>query len=261
MNNNISVAPLHEDYLAHHQIKGAKWGVMHGPPYPLARGKGGRLPAVKKTTSAAKLRREEKRAAKAESKAEDKKAALRKQIVEHPNKLYKYKDMFSREELESIINDINFDQKLKDVKRNNFKKTVDTVKDAALFVSSVKTIATSAVDTYKAAQNISDILNKKGAFSKDSGDQKTDKKAEVPKSESSKASTPKEAPTKAEEVKAQRSGSQTKTSTDQKLETISKKADQKQDSLSFFRDLSSSEANFNVLEVPMSSLDKLNIKK
>lgn len=26
-----------EDYLIHHQVKGGKWGVMHGPPYPLSR--------------------------------------------------------------------------------------------------------------------------------------------------------------------------------------------------------------------------------
>lgn len=171
MNNLISVAPLCEGgYLAHHQIKGAKWGIMHGPPYPLARGKGGKLPAVKKVTAEAKQRRAEQKAAKQASRAEDKKEALRKYIVEHPNKLYKNKDMFTKAELEDIINEINFDQRLKDVKRNNFKKTVDSIKDVAIFTTSVKNIATSAVDTYKAAKSISDILQKKGAFADTSSD-------------------------------------------------------------------------------------------
>lgn len=197
MNNYISIAPLYEgDYLAHHGIGGMKWGVMHGPPYPLARGKGGKLPKIKKIVKS-RQSKEEKQAAKRALKAEEKKEALKKNIIEHPGKLYKYKDMFTKDELEELIGAINFDQRLKDVKRNNFKKTVDTVKDVAILATSVKNIATSAVDTYKAAQNISDILQKKGAFSdkKDSTSGSDDKKSEAKKESSptpeSKKSEPK----------------------------------------------------------------------
>ena len=28
---------IYKNYLEHHQIKGGKWGVMHGPPYPLSK--------------------------------------------------------------------------------------------------------------------------------------------------------------------------------------------------------------------------------
>lgn len=31
------LAARDDDYLEHHQVKGGKWGVMHGPPYPLSR--------------------------------------------------------------------------------------------------------------------------------------------------------------------------------------------------------------------------------
>lgn len=195
MNNQISVAPLYEDYLAHHQIKGAKWGVMHGPPYPLSRGKGGKLPTVKKVTSEAKKRREEKKAQKAESRAEEKKEQLRKYIVEHPNTLYKHKDMFSRSELEDILKEIDFDQKLKDVNRNQFKKTIDTVKDVATLTISMKNIASGAVDLYKSGKDIQNILKGKGAFKSDSdkkessndskkADKKADQKTESAKKES-----------------------------------------------------------------------------
>lgn len=163
MNNNISVAPLYEGVLSHSGIKGQKWGVMHGPPYPLARGKGGRLPNIKKIV-AARQRKEEQINKKA-LKAEEKKEALKKNIIEHPNKLYKYKDMFSKEELEDILKAIDFDQKLKDVRRGQLKKTVDTAKDIAVGVSAVKNIAMSAVDLYKAGRDITSILKDHGTFS------------------------------------------------------------------------------------------------
>lgn len=35
MNDYISTAPLDGYYLAHHGIKGQKWGIQNGPPYPL----------------------------------------------------------------------------------------------------------------------------------------------------------------------------------------------------------------------------------
>lgn len=181
MNNKISVAPLYEDYLAHHQIKGAKWGVMHGPPYPLSRGKGGKLPAVKKVTSEAKKRREEKKAQKTESRAEEKKEQLRKYIVEHPKTLYKHKDMFSKAELEDILKEIDFDQKLRDVNRNQFKKTIDTVKDVATLTISMKNIASGAVDLYKAGKNIQNIFKGKGVF-----ESNPDKKESSNTSDSSK---------------------------------------------------------------------------
>ena len=35
MKDYVSIAPIYGDYLAHHGIKGQKWGKMNGPPYPL----------------------------------------------------------------------------------------------------------------------------------------------------------------------------------------------------------------------------------
>lgn len=35
MKDLVSIAPIYGDYLAHHGIKGQKWGVKNGPPYPL----------------------------------------------------------------------------------------------------------------------------------------------------------------------------------------------------------------------------------
>lgn len=182
MNTLISIAPLQGDYLEHHQIKGARWGILHGPPYPLARGKGPKK--IKKVTQAA-VERVEKQAEAGVSGAEKKKTELRKYLVEHPNKLYKHKEMFSREELEDILKEIDFDRKLKDVKKTEFKRAIDTVADAAKLAVSVKNITTSAVDIYKSARTINDILNKQGEFApkKEESKQESNKSESKPKTE------------------------------------------------------------------------------
>lgn len=195
MNTLISIAPLQGDYLAHHQIKGARWGVMHGPPYPLVRGKGGAKPKIKKVTKAA-IKRAEKQAEEGISGAEKKKAELRKYIVEHPNKLYKHKEMFSREELEDIMKEIDFDRKLKDVKRNEFSRFVNDVRDVANLTISVKNITGSAIDIYKSANTIGDILAKRGEFS--STPTREESKKESSKSEAKNNEKPKEESSKSE---------------------------------------------------------------
>ena len=188
MNNLISIAPLQGDYLAHHQIKGAHWGILHGPPYPLARGKG---PKKIKKASKEAIKRVEKQAEEGVPGAEKKKAELRKYIVEHPNKLYKHKEMFSREELEDIMKEIDFDHKLKDIKRNEFSRFVNDVRDVANLTISVKNITGSAIDIYKSANTISDILAKRGEFS--SKPTKEESKKESSKSEAKNNEKPKEA--------------------------------------------------------------------
>ena len=190
MNNKISVAPLYGETLSHSGIKGQKWGIMHGPPYPLARGKAGRLPKIKKIVKS-RQSKEEKQATKRALKAEEKKEALKKNIIEHPSKLYKYKDMFSKEELEDILKAIDFDQKLKDVRRGQLKKTIDTAKDIAIGVTAVKNIAMSAVDLYKSGRDITSILKDHGTFSevqeRKKAAEETAKKASSPTPESKKS--------------------------------------------------------------------------
>lgn len=188
MNTLISIAPLQGDYLAHHQIKGAHWGILHGPPYPLARGKG---PKKIKKASKEAIKRVDKQAEEGVPGAEKKKAELRKYIVEHPNKLYKHKEMFSKEELEDILKEIDFDRKLKDVKRNEFSRFVSDVRDVANLAISVKNITGSAVDIYKSANTIGDILAKRGEFASKQDSSKSESKPKTedkPKQESSKKS-------------------------------------------------------------------------
>lgn len=66
---------LDAEYLEHHQIKGAKWGVKRGPPYPL---ESGIRTKIKKFSSAAKKRIEENRKQKQKKQEEEKKASADK---------------------------------------------------------------------------------------------------------------------------------------------------------------------------------------
>lgn len=59
------LASLDPEYIEHHQIKGAKWGVKRGPPYPL---QSGIRTKIKKVTQAAKNRVAANRKARAERK-------------------------------------------------------------------------------------------------------------------------------------------------------------------------------------------------
>lgn len=61
-----------DEYLMHHQIKGAKWGVHRGPPYPL---QSGIRTKIKKVTKAAEKRVKENQAKRAARTAAKKEAA------------------------------------------------------------------------------------------------------------------------------------------------------------------------------------------
>lgn len=69
------LASLNAEYLEHHQIKGGKWGVHRGPPYPL---QSGIRTKIKKVTQAAKKRIEDNRKQKQKKQEDEKKASADK---------------------------------------------------------------------------------------------------------------------------------------------------------------------------------------
>lgn len=132
-----------DEYLAHHGIKGQRWGVEHGPPYPVVRGTGGkpkmtsvvksRLKQALANRAEAKKQRQaehEERAAAAKAARAQKKAEaevdahekLRREVVNNPKKLYKYKDVFSRGEMEEMIKQINYNRTIEDVRLTEIKR-------------------------------------------------------------------------------------------------------------------------------------------
>lgn len=116
------------NYIAHHGVKGQKWGVRR------FQNPDGTRTALGKSRSMSmkdriKARSEQKAEAKAEKKAasaEERHEKLKKQVVRNPKDLYKYKDEFSKSEIESLIKDIEFDRKIKDIRVSEIKRRIDS---------------------------------------------------------------------------------------------------------------------------------------
>lgn len=96
---------LGDAYLAHHGVEGQQWGVQNGPPYPLE-GKGKRN-FIKQAREARQKRR-------------------RKKILKDPEKIVKYQDEFTPEEIDEALKKID---KIIEVKKRIPKKETLTGKE------------------------------------------------------------------------------------------------------------------------------------
>lgn len=142
---------MDNEYLAHHGIKGQKWGVrrfQNPDGTRTALGKS-RSMSIKDRIKARSEQKAEARAVKKAASAEEQHEKLRQQVIRHPKDLYKNKDKFSKSEIESIIKDIEFDRKVKDVRTEELKRGLDAynrLKDAT-------------VTTYQFLNNAKDAYN------------------------------------------------------------------------------------------------------
>lgn len=108
MNDNFSdLMEVGYDVLAHHGIKGQRWGKQNGPPYPLnSEGREKFKKQVKKFKEAAKKKLNKKiesdkkyRIIEKQKRAEKR----RRKILNDPKKLYKHKDEFTTDEIYDAI--------------------------------------------------------------------------------------------------------------------------------------------------------------
>lgn len=180
----------YQDFLAHHGVKGQKWGVQHGPPYPLKSGatfkKKKKLPGVDKVGSSEdskggssggskigsqeerkgvldRLReRKEARKAKKEAKADAEREKLKNEAIksDKASEMLKYKDRMSVEEMDNAINRINKIQKLEELKQKE-RTTLDDVMDKADKASKYMTTATNLYNNFTAVRDIYNTVSKK----------------------------------------------------------------------------------------------------
>lgn len=204
--------------IAHHGIKGQKWGVEHGPPYPVRRGAGGKP----KTTSIVKSRlkaalndraesrkkkkdEKEKRIAEIREKKAQKEAEkhvedyekLKEQVIKHPKDLYKKKDSFSKEEIKKLIEEIEFDRKIQDVRDTEIERGLERYKNLGTGVQTTANLAKNLKEIYNVAADVHNAFvetgRAKGAKWPTLGgdsNKKSDNKGSSPSIKSPKVSSP-----------------------------------------------------------------------
>lgn len=173
------------NYIAHHGIKGQKWGVrrfQNPDGTRTALGKS-RSMSMKDRIKARSEQKAEARAVKKAASAEERHEELRQRVVRHPKDLYKHRNEFSKEEVEKIIKEIEFDRKIKDVKISEIKRGMesygrlkDTLKTTSELMSSAKTIYNIAADTNNLLVDTGKIKGKRMSKLGDKAPQKEESK-------------------------------------------------------------------------------------
>lgn len=144
---------LSEEILEHHGIKGQKWGVRNGPPYPLSRGKsgsggrnvryGGAAPSKRKARKMKKQRvkslKKARKVREQNRKAQQEQQKSKEEIIKSKDisSMAKNIDMFSNQEINDMLNRLDTEKRLQDrvtqqqkANRSRGEKAVDLVKDS-----------------------------------------------------------------------------------------------------------------------------------
>lgn len=170
MNGNPFYKPWYSDELEHHGIKGMKHGVRNGPPYPLDRGKGGRITKTQKKKKASFLSRfSKKKKAKTSSKpkqtAEEKKEKSREELREEllkstdPKFIAKHMDLLDTKEIQDRINRINTETNLKKLAED--KKSKSNVEKGLKWIDHISKVADTTSKVAKAYSDTVDAAGKK----------------------------------------------------------------------------------------------------
>lgn len=153
--------------MEHHQVLGGKWGVMHGPPYPLrGQDKKEAQAAYKKKREEDKRKKEKERAqkriAKAQAKAAEKEASEKKDAERKAEKLerdkkkysktakdlYEHRELFTYQEIADALYKFEWENKIKDYMDKDFTRAKDTIGTFKNYSENLVGAAKSGVDAY-----------------------------------------------------------------------------------------------------------------
>ncbi len=137
-----------ENYLAHHGIDGQKWGQRNGPPYPLLRNAAGQLRAKAQAKRKARTEAKAKKAAEEKIKQHE---AMKKYLRENPEKLYKHKNDLTKEEVDEIMKQIEWDRRVKDISAAEHQRNMEKM------TKGLNTVANVTSDAWRIYNNFVNV--------------------------------------------------------------------------------------------------------
>lgn len=146
-------------YLAHHGIKGQKWGVRR---YQNSDGtltdEGRRRLGYGEPKKSLRQKLAERKQAK-EKTPEEKRAELKEYLRDHPKKLPKYRKELTQEEANEIINNINFDKRLQDIRKQEFDRGLDKIRTITNTMQTVANAMNTGKNVYNAYVDVHNSLS------------------------------------------------------------------------------------------------------
>lgn len=159
-----------DTYLAHHGIKGQKWGVRRyqnadGTLTAEGRKRAG-LGPEKKESSVKKLVKDAKdRAAKKKQvSAEEQHENLKNHVRKHPEKIYKFRDEFSEAEINKLVSQIESDRKLKDIRNQEIQRGWDKVNRISNNLGTLSNLTNNSINTWNNSASIYNALIDNGVI-------------------------------------------------------------------------------------------------
>lgn len=150
----------YETYLAHHGIKGQKWGIRR---YQNADGsltaEGRKRKGLGEPRRSLKERLSNKKTAQ-EKTPEQEKTELKEYLRKHPKKFPKYGNSLTRAEAQEVINNIQFDRQLKDIRKQEIDRGFETIRTVTNTMQTVGNAINAGKNVYNAYADIHNSLGK-----------------------------------------------------------------------------------------------------